>query len=195
MDFQSIALPPELQHRFPFGNAKVAIISEMPNIFELICKKFHQFSLPPSSEAVHGGFQLLKRLGEHTPRAAYVQAHIPLAFHSEHLSVVKGQMSLVYEQVHEFALFQTEFAAVQPYEEGGLREYRVNLRKMLFAPVAGEVGVEIDISEHLVPPLSAFRSVGRPGGYDREEARVVYLIGFKVAEELFAQRLIEDYAV
>ena len=33
MDFQSIALPPELQHRFPFGIAKVVIFLEAANLF------------------------------------------------------------------------------------------------------------------------------------------------------------------
>ena len=87
MDFQSIALPPELQHLLcgpegdcPNGNAKVVIIF---NLAKVSRKNF-------KNSLLQGGLELRKGSGKQGARAGYVESHIAFAARAEHCSVVEG---------------------------------------------------------------------------------------------------------
>ena len=83
---------------------------------------------------------------ENASRGGYVEAHETLSALAEHLAVVEGETGALDEEVNELLVVETEVAAVEPYEEGGLRAPWFYLRNILAAVVHYEVDVAFNIA-------------------------------------------------
>ena len=106
-------------------------------------------------------------------RGGYVEAHETLAALAEHLAVVEGESGALDEEVNELLVVEAEGAAVEPYEEGGLRAPWLDLGDILAAVVDDKVDVAFDVAQHLLAPLLSLGGECRKGGYGREDMRFV----------------------
>ena len=79
-------------------------------------------------------------------RSGYVNTHESLAALAEHLAVVEGKAGALDEEVNELLVVEAEVAAVEPYEEGGLRAPWFYLWDILAAVVHYEVDVAFNIA-------------------------------------------------
>ena len=91
-------------------------------------------------------------------RGGYVEAHETLAALAEHLAVVEGESGALDEEVNELLVVEAEGAAVEPYEEGGLRAPWLDLGDILAAVVDDKVDVAFDVAQHLLAPLLSLGS-------------------------------------
>ena len=73
-------------------------------------------------------------------------------------------MSLLYKEVNELLMVETEGATVEPYEEGGLWAPWLYLWNILAAVVNDIVDVALDVLKHFLAPLFAFGRESRKGG-------------------------------
>lgn len=83
---------------------------------------------------------------ENASRGGYVEAHETLSALAEHLAVVEGETGALDEEVNELLVVEAEVAAVEPYEEGGLRAPWFYLRNILAAVVDDKVDVTFDVA-------------------------------------------------
>ena len=83
---------------------------------------------------------------ENASRGGYVEAHETLSALAEHLAVVEGKTGALDEEVNELLVVEAKVAAVEPYEEGGLRAPWFYLWDILAAVVHYEVDVAFNIA-------------------------------------------------
>ena len=83
---------------------------------------------------------------ENASRGGYVEAHETLSALAEHLAVVEGETGARDEEVNELLVVEAKVAAVEPYEEGGLRAPWFYLWDILAAVVHYEVDVAFNIA-------------------------------------------------
>ena len=100
--------------------------------------------------------QSFQCLGEDAARGGNVETHETLATLAEHLSVVEGKMGLLYKEVNEWLVVETEGATVEPYEEGGLWAPWLYQWNILAAVVNDIVDVALNVLQHFLAPLFAF---------------------------------------
>ena len=127
--------------------------------------------------------QSFQCLGEDAARGCNVETHETLATLAEHLSVVEGKMSLLYKEINELLVVETEGATVEPYEEGGLWAPWLYLWNILAAVVNDIVDVALDVLQHFLAPLFAFGRESRKGGNGREDMRLIEFVGLKPCVE------------
>ena len=95
---------------------------------------------------------------ENASRGGCVEAHETLSALAEHLAVVEGETGALDEEVNELLVVEAEVAAVEPYEEGGLRAPWFYLWDILAAVVDDKVDVAFDVAQHLLAPLLSLGS-------------------------------------
>ena len=83
---------------------------------------------------------------ENASRGGYVEAHETLSALAEHLAVVERETGALDEEVNELLVVEAKVAAVEPYEEGGLRAPWFYLWDILAAVVHYEVDVAFNIA-------------------------------------------------
>ena len=83
---------------------------------------------------------------ENASRGGCVEAHETLSALAEHLAVVEGETGALDEEVNELLVVEAKVAAVEPYEEGGLRAPLFYLWDILAAVVHYEVDVAFNIA-------------------------------------------------
>ena len=75
-----------------------------------------------------GGCQLLHGLLYDGAGRSHVEPHEADALLAEHLAVIERELGLVDEEVNQLGLRQSQAAAIEPYQEGGLRTERFDDR-------------------------------------------------------------------
>ena len=120
----------------------------------------------------NGIAQLLKGLLQDGARRGDVHAHEAFAAGAEHCAIVESQTGSTNEEVDETGVGKTEGAAVNSYEEGGLRPPRLQQGHLALAESADKLIVRLHIPQHLLPPLFALAEGGYRGDGGKESGLV-----------------------
>lgn len=115
-----------------------------------------------------------------------IEAHEALATRAEHLAIVEGKVGLVDEEVEKGIVVKSQTAAVEPYQETGLRTDGVDSWNIVMTIFLDKTDVVLDISQHFLAPLLTMAE-GRDGGDMGKDMRFVKLVGMKPAIEFLAQ--------
>ena len=113
---------------------------------------------------------------------------------AEHFAVVECEMGLVDEQIEEFVVRKVQFAAVEPYEERGLRAPRTYSLDIFATVVLNEPHVVLDIFEHVTAPFLTVFECG-DGGYRCKQRSLIHLVGLQPAVEFSANLFVRHYGI
>lgn len=120
-----------------------------------------------------------------------IEAHEALATRAEHLAIVEGKVGLVDEEVEKGIVVKSQTAAVEPYQEAGLRTDGVDSWNIVMTIFLDKADVVLDISQHFLAPLLTMAE-GRDGGDMRENMRLIEFIGMEPSIKLLTQVGIGD---
>ena len=81
-------------------------------------------------------------------------------------------MSLLYKEINELLVVETEGATVEPYEEGSLWAQRTDARDMLSAIILYESDVVLYVGKHCLSPFFSLAEGGN-GGDGSKQGRFV----------------------